>query len=433
MEHLRSFSGWPPSRPARVVVLDWRHETPDWNQETFLAYGRGRSYGDCCLNENGILIATRGLDRLISFDAETGLLCCEAGATLADILRVSLPRGWFLPVSPGTQFASVGGAIANDVHGKNHHVRGTFGRWVRRFELLRSDTGRSVCSPQEHAELFQATIGGLGLTGLILWVELQLIPVPGAFLDVEALPFHGLDEFLTLSASSPAWEYTVAWADFASGRNFGRGIFLRGQHCATPAGAIEPPPSPRFTLAWVPPFPLIIGPLVRAFNVLWFQKNKAQKHSPVHYSRFFHPLDALGNWNRLYGPRGFLQYQFVVPQSGGDKACREVLDCLRRSGLDSFLSVMKVFGAVPSPGLLSFPLPGISLCLDFPAKPAVFTLLDKLDTIVLKAGGRVYPAKDARMSPASFQAFFPNWSRLENLRDPRFSSSFWRRVTGDRS
>ncbi len=415
----------------------WQSEFPDLAgfERPILPYAYGRSYGDSCLNEGGILLDVSHLNRFISFDEEKGLLRCEAGVALADILDIMVPRGWFVPVSPGTKFVSVGGAIANDVHGKNHHWAGTFGCHVTRFELLRSDGQRLTCSPEEHSDLFRATIGGLGLTGIILWAEFRLKPIVNPFIDMKRVRFSSLDEFFAISAEADReYECTVSWVDILiGGKELCRGIFMCGNHDRCRPRTAQPA---RKKLALAVPFDFpsfVLNPLtVKAFNELYYRVQRSkQSHHVVHYEPFFYPLDAIHNWNRMYGRRGFLQYQFVVPFAHAYDAMREILGRIRRSGEGSFLTVLKKFGDIQSPGLLSFPRPGLTLALDFAYRgPGTLQLLDDLDQIVRESGGAVYPAKDARMSAESFQAFFPCWKEFAQYVDPHFSSSFWRRVRG---
>jgi FAD/FMN-containing dehydrogenase len=397
-----------------------------------LPFGNGRSYGDSCLNEGGTLLLGRGLNRFIDFDPATGTLRCEAGVLLADILRFAVPQGWFLPVTPGTQYVTVGGAIANDVHGKNHHKAGTFGQHVRWFELVRSDGARLGCSRDENATLFRATIGGLGLTGVIVAAELKLKRIASPFIALETVRFADLDEFFEISeASDQDYEYTVAWIDCLShGRALGRGIYMRGNH-ATSLCSQQPKISQRqLTFPLNPPFSLVNGVTLRAFNELYYhrQRQKSQ-HRVIHYQPFFYPLDRILAWNRMYGRKGLLQYQCAVPTRHARDAMRAILERIARSGTGSFLTVLKLFGEAASPGLLSFPLRGATLALDFPnrGKPT-FELLSALDKVVAAAGGRVYPAKDARMSGESFREYFPSWHEFRNHMDANFSSSFWRRV-----
>lgn len=400
---------------------------------TVLPYGQGRSYGDSCLNADNAVLPTAALDRFLAFDEHTGLLRCEAGVTLAEILEVFVPRGWFLPVSPGTQFVSVGGAIANDIHGKNHHRAGSFGNHVPRFELLRSDGSRRICSADENREWYEATIGGLGLTGLITWAELTLKPVPTAGIDQEIVRFGGVAEFLELSRSSEGrFEYSVAWVDTLAGRSIGRGLFFQGNHATPDVWAERQRPSRRrlSVPCELPGFTLSALSL-RAFNAAFYRKQlRRVKRNVVHYEPFFYPLDSIGRWNRIYGRRGLLQYQCVFPESDGAAVLEEMLRLVARESDGSFLTVLKKFGSIPSRGLLSFPREGITLCLDFPnSGPRLFALLDRLDALVRAAKGAVYPAKDARMSRESFHAYFPALDRFRAFVDPAFSSSFWRRVS----
>ena len=413
-----------PSTPARVVDVTWSSEVPRV-EDLVLPYGRGRSYGDVCLNNGHTLLDTRRLNRLLAFDDATGVLTCEGGATLDDILRVVVPRGWFLPVTPGTKFVTVGGCIANDVHGKNHHRAGTFGRHVLSLELVRSDGTRIRCAPGD--KLFQATVAGLGLTGLIVSAEIQLRRIDSSAIVEERIPFHSLAEFESLSAASDAtYEYTVAWLD--TFRN--RGLFIRGNHGlpgATASQAVADGLRARRSSKHLPmaPFsPFLIRPAMRAFNAAYFHATARPQPHPVHYDPFFYPLDAVANWNAGYGKRGFLQYQFVIPEAAGMQPVIDILSRLEGSPL----AVIKKFGAAESPGLLSFPLHGTTVSLDFSARDALLPILDTCDEIVESAGGRVYPAKDARMAPERFRRFFPRWQELQRHADPMFSSTFWRRV-----
>jgi FAD/FMN-containing dehydrogenase len=432
-----SWGRYPAVEHRAVVAVDW----PDLAEDLFridgsvLPYGLGRSYGDSCLNEGGVLLDTSRMRRFISFDAAEGVLRCEAGVTLADILDLCVPRGWFLPTTPGTKFVTVGGAIANDVHGKNHHVAGTFGRHVTKFELLRSDGQRYVCSPSENAGLFRATIGGLGLTGLILWAEIRLRRVSGPYIDMESVRFGSLEEFFEVSADSDRdYEFTMSWIDCAAtGRHLGRGLFMRGNHAWQPRlPGRDARPKQRFGLPFDLPTSILNGATIRAFNaVLYHKQLPRQVRSTVPYDPFFYPLDSIGGWNRMYGNRGFLQHQCVIPHESARKALGAILDATSRSGQASFLSVLKAFGEQPPAGMMSFPRPGATLAMDFAFHgEKTLRLLDALDEIVLAHGGAVYPAKDARMSRRTFEASFPGWRDFLPFVDERFSSSFWRRVTG---
>jgi len=430
-----SWGRYPVVAPAAVRAVSWRDVIPplDTLPAPVLPYAYGRSYGDSCLNAGGTLIDVRGLNRLIAFDTVTGVVRCEAGVSFAQLLPVIVPRGWFLPVSPGTKFVSVAGAIANDVHGKNHHRGGTFGRYVTQFELVRSSGERFVCSSTEHADLFRATIGGLGLTGLITWAEFRLKPITNAYISEEIIKFDSLDEFLALTRESDAdYEYTVSWADcLVGGDRVTRGLFMRGNHDRDPARTTTAPGGgPKLVVPVDAPEFALNTLTVKAFNALIYghQRRKRATHV-VPYGPFFYPLDSIKQWNRMYGGRGFFQYQCVVPLD--DTApIREIFRRISAAGAGSFLVVLKKFGAAPSPGLMSFPQPGITLALDFANRGAeTLRFLDTLDAVVRDGGGRVYPAKDARMSAANFQAYFPQWQEFAAFVDPAFSSSFWRRVT----
>lgn len=417
----------------RVAAPAWPGELDEAVRATAgggstLARGLGRSYGDSGLNLGGGLVDMAGLDRAIAFDRTTGVLRADAGMSLDAALRLAVPAGWFLPVTPGTRFVTLGGAVANDVHGKNHHVAGCFGRHVRRFALWRSDRGIVECAPDREAELFAATVGGLGLTGILLWVEIALIPIAAAAMTVENDRFEHLDDFFRLSDESAGWPYTVAWVDtLASGSRLGRGVFTRGRHgeagplaAHRPGGPVVPVDTPGFLLnRWT----------VGAFNRLYYARPGSALHGEQPYDRFFYPLDRIGNWNRLYGPRGFYQWQGVVPPAVARDAVRTLLERIARSGEASFLAVLKNFGDLASPGLLSFPMAGTTLALDFPNRGArTLALLADLDRVVAEAGGRLYPAKDGRLPTAAFRDGYPAWRDLETRRDPMLLSSFWRRV-----
>jgi FAD/FMN-containing dehydrogenase len=396
-----------------------------------LPIGLQRSYGDSALNSGGGLISMAGLDRFISLDLETGTLKAEAGLALGEIMRRVVPRGFFLPVTPGTRLVTLGGAIANDVHGKNHHRTGTFGRHVSSFKLLRHD-GSQILSPAENGNgLFEATIGGLGLTGLIEWAEIKLEPVGSSFLDAEILPYGGLSEFWDIAeASITTHEHTVAWFDCtARGPRAGRGIFSRA-NWSIDGERIPHSDRRRLRVPVDAPAGLLNPLTVKLFNRFYYavQKRKAGAVR-LHYSQFFHPLDAIANWNRLYGRHGFWQYQCIVPPSTMKDAIAALLDEIASSGQASFLAVLKTCGPLPSPGMLSFPMEGATLALDFPNRGAVTDkLFSRLDAIVVEAKGRLYPAKDGRIPKAAWARGYPNVGRFVSHIDQRFSSDFWRRV-----
>lgn len=395
-----------------------------------LGYGLGRSYGDVCLTEGGTSVRMHRLDRVIRADWASGVVRAEAGLSLDALLRLAVPRGWFLPVTPGTKFVTLGGAVANDVHGKNHETHGTFGAHVRALGLLRS-TGEVVeIGPDREPELFAATVGGLGLTGLLLWVEIQLERVASAWFDTETVRLPDLDAFFRVAGESRDWPYTVAWVDcLAKGAKLGRGLFTRGRHAET--GGLTPHAGR--SRAGVPldaPAALLSAPTIRAFNALYLRRPGAVGAGRVHYDPFLYPLDGISGWNRLYGRRGFYQHQSVVPLAEAPRALRRLLELTSGHGQGSFLVVLKLFGSRPSPGLLSFPREGATFALDLPnAGETTRALLHRMVDVVMEAGGRLYPAKDATMPASAFQAGYPRWREVERWRDPAVHSDFWKRVT----
>jgi FAD/FMN-containing dehydrogenase len=389
----------------------------------------GRSYGDVGLNPEGVLWRTLGLDRFMAFDAQTGRLTCETGVLLRDIQRLFVPRGWILPVTPGTQLLTVGGAIANDVHGKNHHAQGSFGDHVQSLTLARTDGTLLTCSPQQQPNWFAATIGGMGLTGVVLQASLQLRRVPSPWLDTETLAYHNLDEFFELADTSEAhWEHTVSWIDCLSGSQ-PRGLFMRGNPMPSDG---RPDPAPKRTKNFprCPPFSLVNRLSLRLFNTAYFHlKQKRARRCVTHYEPFFYPLDALSGWNRMYGRTGFYQYQSVVPRNAGREATQAMLHEITRSGQGSFLGVLKTFGNRQAVGMMSFPQPGVTLALDFPNLGGpTLTLFERLDAIVREVGGRIYPAKDARMPRSLFEAGYPRLAEFSPYRDPGIRSGLSRRL-----
>lgn len=427
-----SWNRLPRVTPEAIHLLNQRADgIPDRLPKPLLAYGNGRSYGDVCLTEQGTLLLTRGLDRFIEFDAQHGILRCEAGITLAEILSLIVPQGWFLASTPGTRMATVGGAVANDVHGKNHHIAGSFGHHVRALELWRSDGSVIECNAENNTEWFHATIGGLGLTGLIRWVELQLKPIQNPWMWVDSQRFANIDEFWILNrlAENRA-PYTVSWIDcLARGKARGKGILFAGQHAA--AQMVLPPFKERRRRIPVdPPLSIVNGFSLNMFNSLYYKQPVKPQGKLTHYIPYFYPLDAIQNWNRIYGKRGFYQYQCVIPPRDAEPAMRALLDTIAKHGQGSFLAVLKTFGSMPSLGMLSFPRPGTTLALDFPNRGNdTLRLLEHLDAIIREASGALYPGKDARMSASMFQSSYPQWEEFSRFVDPNFSSRFWQRVT----
>jgi FAD/FMN-containing dehydrogenase len=428
----KSWGRWPRyAHRAELSINNRFAGLPAGTAGPLLAYGNGRSYGDVCLNQGGTLLQIRPLDRFIDFDPALGTLECESGVLLSEITDLLLPYGWFPPVTPGTAFVTVGGAIANDVHGKNHHRAGSFAHHLLEFELCRSDGGRLICSAVQNPAWFEATVGGLGLTGLISRAKLQMRRVPGPWLRGDSLRFANLRQFFELSRQSDRdYEYCAAWIDCAAtGTALGRGVFARANHAA--GEGIEPKRA-ILRMPLTPPLSLVNRLSLSVFNQIVYRRRSAMRSDALwHYRPFLYPLDSVTDWNKMYGPRGFFQYQCVIPEADAEASLQEMLRLISASGVGSFLAVLKTFGSAPPLGLLSFARPGTTLALDFPNHGAVtLKLLDSLDEITRAARGAVYPAKDARMSAAAFQEYFPAWRKFSEFVDPKFSSSFWRRVTG---
>lgn len=398
--------------------------------KTGIAYGMGRSYGDVCINPDGVLWTTPSLNRYISFDIETGLLHCEAGVLLKDIQQLTIPHGWVLPVTPGTQIVTVGGAIANDVHGKNHHILGSFGDHVKQLTLHRSNGEIINCGPDHNQEWLYATIGGIGLTGIITDVILQLRRCNGPWLDAETIPYNNLDEFFELADNSEkSWEQTVSWIDGISSQS-GRGIFMRSN--PVDAGRLPLPHSKKLIVPFTPPFSLVNQLSLKPFNIMYFHLQKwLSGRKIVHYEPFSYPLDNILEWNRMYGPAGFYQYQSVVPRKNGKEATQEMLKAITDSGEGSFLAVLKTFGERNALGMMSFPQPGVTLAMDFPNKGSkTEKLFARLDAIVHEAEGRIYLAKDARMPKTLLEKGYPNLNEFLKYKDPLMSSLLSRRLIG---
>lgn len=417
--------------PQSVVHLGGMQYVPGQmaaSEKPGVAHGMGRSYGDVCLNPGGTVWNTSACDAFIAFDEWSGRLVVEAGVLLRDIQRLLVPRGWMLPVTPGTQMVTVGGAIANDVHGKNHHRRGSFGHHVHHIRLLRSDGQVIDCGLDSHPDWFAATIGGLGLTGLILQAEIQLMKVAGPWMATEMLTFDSLERFFQLADESAAeWEYTVAWVDCVARRG-SRGLFIRGNHSDDTRSAHRA--SRALSMPFAPPFSLVNRLSLRPLNLAYYTLGKWRAGpGSAHYEKFFYPLDGIGHWNRMYGPRGFYQYQCLLPRERGLEVVSGILAEIASAGDGSFLAVLKTFGSRVPAGLLSFAQEGVTLALDFPNRGArTLALFDRLDALVLGDGGRLYPAKDARMPRAMFEAGYPGLRDFLKFRDPGISSGLSRRL-----
>ncbi|MBU3057271.1 FAD-binding oxidoreductase [Pseudomonas indica] len=383
------------------------------NSGPLIGRGMGRSYGDSASSKQ--VISTRALNHLKSFDQETGLLHCSAGITLGELLELFTPRGWFLPVTPGTKFVTLGGAIASDVHGKNHHLIGCFSEIVDSFRLLLASGEALECSREQNADLFFATCGGMGLTGLILDVCLRLKPITSAYIEQTTHKATNLVEVMDLFDSEQGATYSVAWIDCLAGdKNLGRSLLMTGEHSTE--GGLELPRNRPINVPIDLPSALLNRYSVQAFNTLYYNRVRTLHNCErVTYESFFYPLDRILNWNRLYGKNGFVQYQFVIPKDAGRRGMHDILKRIASSHRGSFLAVLKAFGR-ENPNLLSFPMEGYTLALDFKISTGLFELLNELDAMVLDHGGRIYLAKDARMSEATFKRSYNRWEDFQTVR-----------------
>ncbi len=407
-------------RPERSNALAAFLET---NGEPLVARGLGRSYGDASVNQEGLVVDFTRMNRIRAFDPETGVLECEGGVSLADILTVFVPRGFFLPVTPGTKYVTVAGAIANDVHGKNHHCDGSFAQFVDSIELWTPARGVLTCSPTENADIFWATAGGVGLTGVILTTRLRLLSIDSAYVRVDYQRCANLDATLdAMAASDQYYRYSVAWVDcLAQNASLGRSVLMRGNH--TLANTL--PESKASTPYQLPRRPGLTIPVdfpgcvlnhysVKAFNTLFYAKNRDARDVVVDYDKYFYPLDGIHQWNRMYGRKGFIQYQATFPLESREGLVK-LLERLAGSGRASFLAVLKCFGAA-SPGLLSHPMPGYTLTLDIPNGLGLTAFVASLDRLLLEYGGRLYLAKDALARPEAIEAMYPNLKTFREIR-----------------
>jgi decaprenylphospho-beta-D-ribofuranose 2-oxidase len=390
--------------------------------------GSGRSYGDSALAEQ--LVSSRFLDNFLELDEQQKILRCGAGVKLGDILKICIPRGLFLPVLPGTKAVTVGGAIAADVHGKNHHLDGSFCAHVQSISLVLASGELVTCSEQENPELFRATCSGMGLTGVITDATLSLDSIPSSHINQRSLIANNLAECFEHIEDNADSKYSVAWLDcLATNKNLGRSVLYLGEHAASKNKKTDTMyrERPGLGIPFSTPSFLLNKATMSAFNASYFGAQKRKKSSTtLGCDNYFFPLDSIPNWNRLYGSNGFLQYQFVIPNDGALEGITSVLEKVSEKRKGSFLTVLKKFGEA-NENLLSFPRPGYTLALDFKNEPTLFPLLEELDRIVLAHDGRLYLAKDARMSKEVFKASYPNWERfmtIKNKYDPdnRFAS-----------
>ncbi len=428
-------AGWGnhPRQRCDVHTPLRRSKVAELLQESVIARGLGRSYGDAALGDR-VIDCTR-LDRYVEFNESTGVLTCESGVSLEQIITDFAPRGWFPMITPGTKFVTIGGCIANDVHGKAHHVDGCFSQCVLSMEVLLSSGDVVTASRDQNSDLFWASMGGMGLLGIVLQATIQLRQIETTFFRQTAVKVGNLDELLD-ALDQYELPYSVAWVDsLATGKQLGRGVLTVGDHASRSdlQGIRDPlritPPSP-IVLPFEMPSGALNGVTVRILNgVLDF----VQSHGAeiAHYEKFFYPLDFVGLWNRGYGPKGFTQYQFVIPLADGRRRIREILERITTSGQAPFLNVLKKFGK--ERGLISFPFEGYTFAIDFPVRDGLAELLRELDRMVLDAGGRIYLGKDAFVDAATFKAMYPKlpqWQEAKAKYDPNmmFESALSKRV-----
>jgi decaprenylphospho-beta-D-ribofuranose 2-oxidase len=389
------------------------------SEKHFIARGNGRCYGDASLAD--VTISTLKYDNVLSFDSKNGVFECQSGITLDHVLEVIVPKGWFLPVTPGTKFITVGGAVASDVHGKNHHVDGCFSHHVEEMDVLTGDGELVTCSPQIRADLFEATCGGMGLTGVITRVKFRLKKIETSYIKQKQVKAENLEEVLQLFEQYKEYTYSVAWIDcLKKGKHFGRSILILGEHAKqgdlNASQKINPfhlPGKKKITFPFNLPSWALNKLTVKTFNFLFYLKNfRREIDNVVSYEPFFYPLDVVLHWNRMYGKKGFVQYQFVLPLDA-KQGLIDILHTINEAGMGSFLTVLKIFGKQDS--LISFPKEGYTLAMDFAVTRGLMEFLDKLDEIVLRNGGRLYMSKDARMKPFALQSGYPRLEEFKSI------------------
>lgn len=418
-----------------IVEKEMRSDDSFWkikdfvlNNNEVIARGNGRCYGDASLGEH--IFSTKKLNKFISFDRLNGIIECESGVLLSDVLEITVPQGYFLYVTPGTKFISVGGAIASDVHGKNHHMEGCFSEYVVEFKLMIENGDIITCSREENQDKFWATIGGMGLTGIILTAKFRLKNIQTAYIRQESIKAENLDEIFRLFEESENWTYTVAWIDcLQKGKNIGRSILMRGEHAfqqELPQHLKEKPL--RLKKKFEPTVPFyfpgfVLNALtVKIFNFFYFKKqSKKEVTNIIDYETFFYPLDFVKDWNKIYGKSGFIQYQMMIPKQTGKEGMKKILETIANSGNGSFLAVLKLYGKENPQAYNSFPFEGYSLALDFKVNSKLKKLIDQLDDIVEEYNGRIYLTKDS-MSRSSLTNY------LKNVQSSKFVSLQHKRI-----
>ncbi len=425
-----------PVVEANETSFDYEKEIVSKLAQSSIPHGNGRCYGDASLSSE--VVNTLRYDKVLAFDEVNGIITCQSGLLLSDLLQIIVPRGWFLPVTPGTKFITIGGAVASDVHGKNHHVDGSFSRHIISMSVLTGTGQTFVCGPDNHTDLFWATCGGMGLTGIILDVKFRLKRVNTAYIRQRQIKARNLGEIMDLFGENTGSTYSVAWIDcLKKGKNFGRSILMLGEHANSDEvkrdKLLEPREKALLTVPFYFPSFVLNGYSMKIFNALIYAKNyRKTMDSVVHYDGFYYPLDSILSWNKIYGKKGFVQYQFVLPFATSKEGLTDILTRINNHGTGSFLAVLKLFGEQDD--LISFPMKGYTLALDFPIRPGLFEFLDELDHVVAQYGGRIYLSKDARMKKEIFWKTYPRAGEFqETIRkyDPnnRFVSRLSERLT----
>ena len=388
-----------------------------------IARGLGRCYGDSSLND--IIVSTLRLNHLLAFNEQTGMIVCESGVSFSELLEILVPRGWFLPVTPGTKFVTVGGAIASDVHGKNHHVSGSFSNHLEWIKILLSDGTIVQCSKNENADLFWSTCGGMGLTGIIIEASFKMLKVETAYIRQRIVKTKNIDETIEAFELNKHWTYSVAWIDcLAKGKSLGRSALILGEHATKSEVGYRYRNPLKIDKKMSIPFPIFLPNFVlntqtvKIFNEIRYT-TYVSKDSFVEYEPFFYPLDIIGDWNRMYGKRGFTQYQFVLPKETSNEGLKKILAKISSSGEGSFLAVLKLFGK--QEGMLSFPQEGFTLALDFAISPTTLKLFNELDVLVNEFGGRLYLSKDVRMTKDMFEKGYSN-SNIFSLQKKKYDA-----------
>lgn len=424
-----------PVVEAHEVSFDYEKEIAVKLAHSSIPHGNGRCYGDASLSSE--VVNTLRYDKVLAFDELQGIITCQSGILLSDLLQIIVPRGWFLPVTPGTKFITVGGAVASDVHGKNHHVDGSFSRHIVSMSILTGTGETIVCNAVTHTDLFNATCGGMGLTGIILDVKFRLKRINTAYIRQRQIKARNLDEVMDLFGENSGYTYSVAWIDcLKGGKGFGRSILMLGEHAnqdeVKAGNKLVPKEKALLTVPFYFPSFVLNDFSAKVFNALVYAKNyKKIIDNVVHYDSFYYPLDSILEWNKIYGKRGFVQYQFVLPLASSKEGLINILARINKHGTGSFLAVLKLFGEQDD--LISFPMKGYTLALDFPIRPGLFEFLDELDEIVAGYGGRIYLSKDARMKKEIFWKTYPHAGAFRQILekyDPenRFASRLSQRL-----